>query len=181
VPDVPSTLPTDLIAGNTWQWDREYGDYPAGTWTATAYFENKAKAFNVAATAEGTAHRFTISAATSATYPAGRYRISVRVTDGSQVFIAETGYCEVEADPAAAGTRDTRTWARRTLEAVEAFLEGNATTAQQSMTIQGRSISRWSLPELTAWRDKLRQEVKMEEQGSRAGLGRNIKVRLGRV
>jgi hypothetical protein len=181
VPDVPETLPTALIAGNTWQWDREYGDYHAGTWTAIAYFENKAKTFSAVGVASGSAHRFTVAAATSATYPPGRYKVSVRVTDGSEVFIAETGYCEVEADPAAAGTRDTRSWARRTLEAVEAFLEGNASTAQQSMSIQGRSISRWSLPELTEWRDKLRQEVKTEEQGSRAGLGRNIKARFGRA
>jgi hypothetical protein len=48
------------------------------------------------------------------------------------------------------------------------------------MTINGRSISRWSLPELTAWRDKLKGEVQAEEAGSNAGLGRNIKVRFGR-
>ena len=29
------------------------------------------------------------------------------------------------------------------------------------------------------WRDKLRQEVRTEEQGSNAGLGRDIKVRFG--
>jgi hypothetical protein len=180
VPDVPAVLPASLIAGNTWQWDREYSDYPAPTWTATAYFENKAKTFSALGVAEGSAHRFTIAAATSATYPPGRYKVSVRVTDGSQVFIAEAGYCEVEADPAAAGTRDTRSWARRTLEAVEAFLEGNASTAQQSMSIQGRSISRWSLEELKQWRKELRQEVQQEDQGSHAGVGRNIKVRYGR-
>lgn len=180
MPDVPAVLPTALIAGNTWQWDREYGDYPASTWTATAYFENKAKTFSTVGVASGSAHRFTIAAATSAAYPPGRYKVSVRVTDGSQVFIAETGYCEVEADPAAAGTRDTRSWARRTLDAVEAFLEGNASTAQQSMSIQGRSISRWSLPELTAWRDSLKLEVQKEQQGSRAGAGRNLKVRYAR-
>lgn len=179
MPDVPSSLPSVLIAGNTWQWDREYSDYPAGTWTATAYFENQSKTFSAAGVAEATAHRFTIAAATTAGYPAGRYRVRVRVTDGSQVFIAETVHVDVDLDPAAAGTADTRSWARRTLDAVEAFLEGNASTAQQSMTIQGRSISRWSLPELTKWREQLRAEVRTEERGTRAGAGRNIKVRYG--
>ena len=179
MPDVPSVLPTDLVAGNTWQWDRDYGDYPAPTWSATAYFENQAKTFSVAATAEGTAHRFTIAAATSAAYLPGRYKVSVRVTDGSQVFIAEIGYCEVEIDPAAAGTHDTRSWARRTLEAVEAFLEGNATTAQQSMSVGGRQISRWSLPDLTKWREQLKQEVRTE--GRPAGSGRYIRVRATRA
>lgn len=177
--DVPAVLPTALIAGNTWQWDRDYADYPSPTWTATAYFEKHDKTFNVIGTQEGTAHRFTIAAATTATYPAGRYRVRVRVTDGSLVFIAESGYCEVEVDPAAAGTTDTRSWARRTLEAVEAFLEGNASTAQQAMTIAGRSISRWSLAELTQWRKDLRNEVQNEERGNNAGSGRNLKVRYG--
>ena len=181
MPDVPSALPKALIAGNTWQWDRGYSDYPAGTWTATAYFENRHKTFSVTAVASGSDFRFTIPAATSAGYPAGSYKVSVRVTDGTQVFIAETGWCDVEVDPAASGLHDTRSWARRTLEAVEAFLSGNATTAQQSMSIQGRSISRWSITELREWRKELRQEVKMEEQGARAGLGRNIKVRFSRA
>jgi len=181
VPDIPSSIPSELIAGNTWQWERDYSDYPQPTWTATAYFENSAKTFNVAATASGTAHLFTIAAATSAGYPPGRYRVRVRVTDGSQVFIAESGWCDVEVDPAAAGTYDTRTPARKMLDAVEAFLIGNASTAQASMTLNGRQISRWSLPDLTKWRDQLRAEVRTEEQGSNAGLGRNIKVRFGRA
>jgi len=67
------------------------------------------------------------------------------------------------------------------LDAVEAFLIGNASTAQASMTLNGRQISRWSLPDLTQWRDRLKAEVRIEEQGARAGVGRQIKVRLGRA
>lgn len=179
MPDVSATLPTDLIAGNTWQWDLEYADYPAPTWTATAYFENAAKTFSVGATAESAAHRFTVAAATSAAYPAGRYQTRVRVTDGSQVFIAESGWCEVEIDPAAAGTRDTRTWNRRMLEAVQAFLEGSASTMQASMSIQGRALSRWPRSELWEEMLKLEARVRDEESSRSAGRGRDIKVRYG--
>jgi hypothetical protein len=174
-------LPTELLAGSTWQWDRDYGDYPQPTWIATAYFEKADKTFNVAAVASGTAQRFTIAAATTATYPPGHYRIRVRVTDGATVAIAESGWCDIEVDPAAAGTYDTRTDARKMLDAINAFLIGNASTAQASMSIAGRQISRWSLAELTAWRDKLKIEVRTEEQGVSAGRGRNIKVRFGRA
>lgn len=181
MPDVPATLPTDLIAGNTWQWDRDLTDYPQPTWTATAYFEKAGKTFNVVATASGTAQRFTIAAATTASYPPGRYQVRVRVTDGSQVFIAESGWCDIEVDPAAAGTYDPRSDARKMLDAINAFLIGNATTAQASMSIQGRSIARWPLAELTAWRDKLRAEVRAEESAGAAGKGRQIKARLIRA
>lgn len=178
MPDVPATLPVDLIAGTTWLWDRELADFPQPTWTATAYFEKAGKTFNVAATANGTAQRFTIAATTSATYPAGRYLIRIRVTDGSSVYIAESGWCDVALDPAATGNADPRTWARRTLEAIESFLEGNASTAQASMAIQGRSIARWPLAELMKFRDQLRAEVRTQESPAGGGKGRDIKVRF---
>lgn len=178
MPDVPATLPTALIAGNTWVWDREFADFPPSTWTATAYFEKTGRTFNVPAAVNGTSHRFTVDATTTATYQPGRYLVRVRVTDGTQVFIAESVYVEVEVDPAASGTTDTRTWARRTLDAIEAFLEGNASTAQASMSIGGRSIARWSLSELREWRAELRTEVKSEELGTKAAKGRDIKVRF---
>lgn len=175
------TIPKTLTAGDTWQWDAEYGDYPAGTWTATAYFENQAGSFSVSASQSGTAHRFAETAAVSAGLDAGRYFVQVRVTDGSSVHTVETGWCQVEIDPAKAGHQDRRSWARRTLDAIEAFLEGNATTAQQSFSVGGRSLTRWSIPELMQFRAQLRAEVRTEEEGDQAGLGRDIKVRFGRA
>lgn len=105
--------------------------------------------------------------------------MQVRVAYSGESFVVESGWVEVKPDPASSVKFDHRSWARRTLDAVEAFLEGNATTAQQSMSIAGRSISRWSIAELTQLRNDLRAEVRTEEQGSRAGLGRDIKVRYG--
>lgn len=180
--DVVTTVPADLIAGDTWIFDRDYGDYPRPTWTATLYFENASGSFSVASTtstAIATAQRFTIAAATTAAYLPGRYRVRARVTDGTSTFSVDEGWVQVEVNPAKAGNQDLRSWARQTLDAIEAFLLGNASTAQQSMSVGGRSLSRWSLPELTQWRDKLRGEVRTEEQGSSAGLGRDIKVRFG--
>ena len=181
MPAIPTVLPTNLVAGNTWQWDRDYGDYPASTWTATAYFEKAGKTFSAVATANGTAQRFTIAAVTTASYPSGHYQIRVRVTDGSSVYIAESGWCDIQVDPAASGTVDTRTDARKMLDAINAFLIGNASTAQASMSLGGRQISRWSLAELTKWRDQLRAEVRSEESSGSGGKGRQIRARLTRA
>jgi hypothetical protein len=174
------TVPSNLIAGDTWEWTRDLSDYPAGTWTLTYYFWKDGKSFSAAATADGTTHSVSVSAATTADYTPGGYVWQARVTDGTDVYTVEEGWVTVKANPATAKA-DPRSWARRTLEAIECFLEGNATTAQSSMTIQGRSISRWPLAELMQLRDRLRQEIRVEEQGSAAGLGRNIKVRFGRA
>lgn len=174
------TVPTNLTAGDTWEWTRDLADYPAGTWTLTYYFAKTGKQFSAAATADGTTHSVSVAAATTAAYPAGRYRWTARVTDGTEVFTVDEGWIEVAPNPAT-NKEDPRSLARQTLDALECFLAGNATTAQASMAINGRSISRWSLPDLLTWRDRLRAEVRAQEQGSSAGLGRNINVRFGRA
>ena len=178
---IPSTVPSQLIAGDTWAWTRDYGDYPAGTWAATIYFEFNGAQISAAATADGTTHSFSISAATSAAKEAGRYKWWVRVTSGSEAYTVEDGWADVKPNPASTGTRDHRSWARRTLDALEATLEGKASADQLAMTINGRSISRIPPADLRAWRTELRGEVRAEEQGSNAGRGRDIKVRFGRA
>lgn len=174
-----TNLVTPLNVGDTWSWTADYSDYPRPTWTATAYFGNSANEFTVSSSASGTTQLFAATAATTAAFKAGRYFVQVRVTDGTNKYIAEEGWVDVNPDPAAAGKTDRRSWARRTLEAVEAFIEGNASTAQQSMSVGGRSLSRWSIAELMQLRSQLRGEVRTEEQGDAAGLGRDIKVRYG--
>lgn len=175
-----TSIPATLTAGDTWTFTFSHGDYAAPTWDASIYFENAAATFNATATDDGSDHAFTIAAATTAAKPAGSYKWSIRATDGAASYTVETGWLEVLPDPAAAGKRDVRSWARRTLDNLEGLLEQFATTTIQSGSINGRSYSRSDLPQLTQWRDQLRQEVRTERQGERAGLGRNIKVRFSR-
>ena len=174
------TVPQELTAGDTWEWTDDQPSYPRTTWTLTYYFEKKDKSFSVAGTgsAGATTHNFSIAAVTTAGYPAGEYRYVARVTDGTTVRTVANGWTVVLVDPAAAGTHDHRSWAQRTLEALEATIEGRATTDQLSVSINGRSISRLTPTELMDWRNRLRAEVRAEEQGENAGVGRNIRVRF---
>jgi hypothetical protein len=177
---VSDQVPSKLVAGDTWAWTRDLSDYPAGTWTLTYYLKKDGKVYTFAATASGTTHSISVAATTTVGYVPGRYLLQARVSSGSTIYTLDDEEQWIEVLPNVTSTADPRSWARRTLEAIEAFLEGNATTAQASMSINGRSLSRWSLSELRQWRDQLRGEVRTEEQGSNAGLGRNIKVRYGR-
>lgn len=172
------SIPSEFIAGDTWRWTRAFADYPAGTWTVTY----GSQIFSIAGVANGTAHDFVIAASATAAYKPGRYFWSARAVNGSivETIAGESGWLEVKPDPST-GTHDMRSQTRRTLDAVSAFLEGNASTAQASMSLGGRSLSRWSLAELQQWEDRLRERVRIEEAGARAGLGRNIKVRFGRA
>jgi hypothetical protein len=178
---VPDQIPASLIAGDTWAFTRDYADYPAPTWVATLYAELLGSQFKAVATALVTAQSFSVTPSTTAGYKAGRYKWWVRITDGTSSYTVEDGWFDVKPDPAASGTRDQRTWARRTLDALECTLEGRASSDQLAMTINGRSLSRIPLAELLTWQDKLRQRVRTEEGGVNAGTGRNIKVRFSRA
>lgn len=171
-------VPSSLVAGDTWSFTLTDDTHTAPDWSSNIYFENAGGAFTAASSDSGSDHAFSIAAATSAGYAPGRYKWFLRVTDGISVLTVHTGWIQIEPNPASSGVRDHRTDARKMLDAVNAFLIGNATTAQKAMAINGRSIDRHTLPELTKWRDQLRNEVKTEEKGGRAGLGRNMKVRL---
>ncbi len=175
---VAETVPDQVIAGDTWRWTRSLADYPATTWTLTYYFENADDTFSAVASPSGSDHAVTIAAATTAGKKAGRYRWFARASSGGILETVEQGWVEVLPDPAAEGKRDHRSWARRTLDALEATLEGRASQDQLAMTINGRSISRMPISELRQWRAELRTEVQQQEQGDNAGLGRNLKVRL---
>jgi hypothetical protein len=174
-------VPTSVISGDTWRFTLEFADYPAPTWDLTFYAENKDSTFSQAAVDSGSNHAFVIDAANTALIKDGKYKWMIRATDGAIVETISSGWIDVVVNPAAAGNKDRRSWARRTLDALEATLEGRASSDQIAMSVGGRSISRMSLAELREWRDILRGEVRTEEQGERAGLGRDIRVRFGRA
>lgn len=171
-------LPAELVAGDTWAWTRDLPDYPAPTWDATVYFENAAGTFSAAATDSDTAHAFSIDAATTLGKKAGRYRWSVRVTDGTTVSTVESGWVEVRIDPAAAGNSDPRSYWRKLLDAIDATLLSQATSGQLAMSLNGRSISRIPFNELSQERDKIAARVRAEESGAPAASRRTIKLRF---
>lgn len=180
----PESVPAELIAGDLWSWVRSLSDYPATTWTLTYYFENAGKTFSVQATASGSDYAASIAAATTTAYQPGKYRWRARVTSGSESYTIESGWLTVKADPAAAGTYDTRSHARKVLEAIEATIEGRATNDQLSMSIAGRSISRTPMTELVDLRERYRLLVSDEDSAEdvAAGLGskKRVFIRMSR-
>lgn len=179
---VLSSVPEQLVAGDTWRWTKEFANYPAPTWVVTYYFENAARQFNQAAVASSTAQALTIAAAVSALLPPGRYRWFARAVSGliSETIEGENGWVEVLPDPAAPGSRDHRSFARRALDAVQAQLEGKASSGQASFSIRDRTVSSFTLTELWKLKTDLEAQVRTEEKGGRAGADRKIKVRLKR-
>ncbi|SFO63572.1 hypothetical protein SAMN05216567_101887 [Variovorax sp. OK605] len=82
--------------------------------------------------------------------------------------------------PSFGAAGDVRSHARRTLDAIEAVLEGRATSATAEYEINGRRLKYIPLNELHAMRSKYQREVAAEEgkSGPRGVSGR-IAVRFG--
>lgn len=171
-------VPNSLIAGDTWSWTRDLAEYPAPTWVLTYHFSSVAGSFDAVGTADGTEHVFTVPAATSAAYKADRYRWVARATSGVLAYTVDQGWVDVVANPASRTRGDSRSHARKVLDAIEATLEGRASSDQMSISIAGRTISRISIPDLMLLRDRYRAEVRSVEQPAGTGRGRNIRVRL---
>ena len=175
-----SAIPKQFRAGDTWRLLLDLADYPSPTWSVVLAIENASSSKEFSATAgAGGAHSITVANTATAGVASGSYKWLLRATSGGVVETADEGWLYVLPSVSSDGKIDHRSWARRTLDALEATLEGKASADQLAMTIAGRSISRIPLPELLQWRTQLRSEVRtLEFNGTTK---RVINVRLGRA
>ncbi len=174
-----SDIPTELHAGVSLDLLIVRSAHPAPDWSVALHLRGPA-AIDIAATAEGSAHRMTATAAETAAWMPGRYWYQLRATDaGGETCLLEDGHLDILPDLLSAGAGfDGRSHAERVLDAIEAVIEGRATQDQQSYTINNRSLSRTPLADLLLLRERYRAQVvqqRARERG-RAGYGRQIRV-----
>jgi len=67
---------------------------------------------------------------------------------------------------------DNRSHATIMVQKIQSLLEGKADKDVTSYSIQGRSISKMSITELTDWRDYYRKEVVKERQAADLAAGK---------
>jgi hypothetical protein len=178
--DIPSEIPAELRAGDTHKWTRSHPSYPASAgWVMAYVLVGPAGVFNFAATADGDDFAITVAASVSATWAAGVYTLTESVTLAGERYSTATKSVRVLANLAGAvAASDTRSHARRMLDAIEAWLELKAPTSE-SVEIAGRKISNYPLVDLLALRDKYRFEVSLESGVKPGGFGRKVLVRFG--
>ena len=171
--------PVQFTAGDTVKWTKLLPDYPASAgWTLTYYAIQKNHKFSAVATASGDGYSFNIPAATSANFVVGHYFWELQVTKAGERFTVERGTLDVLTDIAAQNNYDGRSHARKTLEAIEAVIEGRASTDQEEYTIGNRSLKRTAIADLIVLADKYRAMVKAEDNAEAVRLGRGAKNRI---
>jgi hypothetical protein len=180
--------PTQVRAGDTWQWRREdlAANYPAPTWTLSYVFKNAVKAFSFSATADGAFFAINVPSAETTDNPAGFYRWAAQVANGDERHTVGTGTTEVLANvfDTPDAPQDTRSKERRILDAIEAVIESRASKDQERYQIAGRELWRTPIKDLLMLRDDYAQAVARQEDAALpAGQrkGRNAYVRFGQI
>lgn len=183
---VPTTEPTTIRAGDFLTWTKTLNDYPANAgWTLVYTFINGSSKLTINASASGADHLVSVAASASAVYAAGNYSWMARITKGAEVYTVDTGSIQILPNLAALSTFDGRSHAKVMVEAIEAAIQGRASSVQLRMAINNRSIEYLSPTELIKWLSFYRAEVAKEAQVEtirKTGINpRNIGVRCTRV
>lgn len=144
---VPLKEPASLRAGDTWQWRREdLPQFPASVWTLTYRFKNASGGFEIVAYADDDFFSVDVAAATTVAYAPGDYSWQAQVFDGTDKHTVESSTLTVLPSffaTAATTAYDDRSTARKALDAIDAYLQGRATSDQQEYEINvGGSMRR---------------------------------------
>lgn len=168
---IPTTEPTRIIAGETVKWLTSLPDYPASAgWVLGVTFISPGQRYSATATASGDDHLVAISAGATALWEPGDYAMRAQVVYGGEVYTVRD-VPRIVVAPAYTAAVDPRSTAARALAAVEAVLEGRASSAVAEYEINGRSLRYMPVAELLALRDRLRADVAGEAAAARAAAG----------
>lgn len=175
-----TTEPSRITAGDTATWLKSLPDYAANDGWVLAYtLINATHKISLTATASGADHLVNAAAATTAVWAAGTYTWQATVTKAADRYTVATGQITIAANWAAATTLDTRSSAKKALEAVNDLLESYGSKAYlQSYEIAGRKQSFNSPGDFLAFRSKLMAEVAREDNAARLAAGLSSKNQL---
>lgn len=169
--------PSTATCGDTLTWLTSLADYPATAGWVLTYtlvpVGTGGTVRSITCTAEGSDHRATAAAATTAGWTAGAYSLVGTVAKSGQRYTVEQGRIVLQSDLAAASSGvDNRSPARQALEAVDAALRAYGSKAYlQSVAYGERSQSFRSPGEFLAFRSRLQAEVAREDAAIRVAAG----------
>jgi hypothetical protein len=173
-------FPNKIMSGVTFQAALYVPVYAAPEWSVTAYLRG-AGAVDLIAEGDGNSFTFSASAAETGGWSAGTYWVSVRASNGTDVFVVTESQTEIIPDLATASAGfDGRSANEVALAAIEAVLAKRATMDQQRYTIGNRELWRTPMADLLKLRSFYTTQVRRERARSNgcSGFGRPVVVRF---
>lgn len=176
---VPTSVPAQVTAGDTIAWKITLADYPASAgWVLTYALASAAVQIAITASASADDHLVSVAAATSAAYVPGTYSWQAYVTKTTERYMVDSGTIQVLPNLAVqSGGFDGRSHAKKTLDALEAWIEGHD-MAVADYQIAGRAMKYHSIPDLLKLRDTYTAEVRGEVLKASGGVANRLVVRF---
>ena len=173
----------NITAGETINYTQTFADFDPSTDTLVFDCVTKSAKQSITASDNGDgSFLVSVAYAITDTWKPDTYHYQAHITTGAGVrSYVEKGSFEVKPrfSDMSSGY-DNRSHVMKTLDALEATIEGKASQDQLSYSIAGRSLSRLSPSDLLMWRDKYKAEVSREISAARIaqGLGNPNKIRV---
>lgn len=187
-----TAVPVSTYAGDSLDLLISLADYPASAgWALTYNFrkggdtpESGGSEISFTSTESGSNHLFNILSTTTAGWLPGDYKGVGRVSLGTKVVTVWKGSLEILPDLAEQTDNfDTRTHAKKCLDALNAMIEGKATRDVLNTTIAGQSIGRMTWQDLLSaqahFQNLVDGEVAAENAANGLGNSRNVLIRFG--
>lgn len=167
-PSVPTAPPDKIVRNSDVSWTVDLADFTAGTDTLVYTLISAEDQVEVTATQSGSLFLTTLTDTITGALTIGDYYLQARVTSAGTVYQlnGEQGLPQLDhrlkvvRDAAEHDTgADLRSHAVKTLDALQATIEGKATKDQSSYTIGNRSLSHMTVDELLRWQDYYQRKV----------------------
>ncbi len=180
---IPTIEPTSVVAGDTVKWTKALTDYlPADSWVLSYVLVSLTASITITASDNGDgSHLVSEAAATTDDWTPGEYTWNAFVTKGAERYRVGDGRLKVEPNFQIHTTSgfDGRSHVKRTLDLIEAAIEGQVPDGMESFTIAGRAVSLMPLSELRAARAEYASLYARELRRQRRTDGKASASRIG--
>lgn len=169
-PPIPTGEPEQLVAGDTWKWQRSVPDYPATDGWTLSYALRGAASIDFDATPDGTGSGYTITVA------AGKTAVLVEGTYEWVAWVANTagerytvgsGRVAVLANFAKLSGADRQHHVERALALIETQIEQLLASPIESGGAEQSQFAKRKLTELETARNRYRYELSLLKRGGR--------------
>lgn len=170
-------LPETIYAGDHLDFSDTLSDYKASEgWTLHYVIINSTSKYTIDSTADGDAHKFDIASSVTGDWDAGDYTWLAYVTKtGEEDEHLYRGQLTIKENLVTATTYDSRSHAKKSLDAIEAAIERRASKEQMQLQITVRGSSRalqyMSMDELIKARAYYRSLYEQELQQEKINRG----------
>jgi hypothetical protein len=177
-------MKSEIVAGDTLDFSTEVANYtPADGWTLKFRLVPRVSgtAILLTSAASDGLHRVQVGPTTTDDWTAGEYSWYSWVEKAGASYSVGQGQVTIKPDPrTTSAPLDNRSHARKTLEAIEAVIEGRASRDQQEYSIGDRTLKRTPMADLIMLQTRYSRLVAAEENEARLanGLGTKNVIRI---